>query len=68
MRFRVIDKETGEEPNLMQIALQEDWAKHLMYCDMEGFAIEDDGTLLLLDECGKMAYCPEDRFEIIFEE
>lgn len=64
MKFRVIDTKTGKEPDLREIALHEDWAKRLMYCDMEGFAIEDDGTLLLLDECGSYAYCPLDRFKI----
>jgi len=64
IKFNVIDKITGKYPNLREIALKESWAKNLMYCDMQGFAIEEDGTLLLLDECGKMEYCPLDRFEI----
>jgi len=63
--FDVIDTKTGEYPDLWEIALKEDWADGLMYCDMEGFAIEEDGTLLLLDECGKHAYCPEGRFKIV---
>ena len=62
--FDVVDTKTGEYPDLEKIALKEDWAKHLMYCDMEGFAIEEDGTLLLLDECGRQACCPVGRFEI----
>jgi len=66
MTFTVIDKTTGKEPDLRKIALEESWAKHLIYCDMEGFAIEQDGTLLLLDECGSLAYCPENRFEVTF--
>ena len=65
MKFTVFDKLTGEEADIIEIALKEgDWAKSLIYCDMEGFAIEEDGTLLLLDECGNFAYCPEDRFEV----
>ena len=62
--FDVVDTKTGKYPELEKIALKEDWAKHLMYCDMEGFAIEEDGTLLLLDECGRQACCPAGRFEI----
>ena len=62
--FDVVDTKTGEYPDLEKIALKEDWAKHLMYCDMEGFAIEEDGTLLLLDECGRQACCPVGRLEI----
>jgi hypothetical protein len=62
--FTVIDKLTGKRPNLKEIALYEEWAKGLIYCDMEGFAIDEDGELLLLDECGKFVSCPYDRFEI----
>ena len=68
MTFKVIDKKTGKEADTYKIALKEDWAKHLIYCDMEGFAIEEDGSLVLMDECGNVAYCPADRFEIVFEE
>lgn len=66
--FTVIDVKTGEYPDLWEIALNEEWARSLMYCDMEGFAIQEDGTLLLMDECGKFTYCPSDRFKIIWEE
>lgn len=64
--FRVIDLTTGKEPDMEQIALTEKWAMdaNLIYCDMEGFVLEEDGTLLLLDECGKFAYCPPGRFRI----
>lgn len=66
MKFEVIDTKTGKYPDLWKIALEEYWAKGLMYCDMEGFAIEEDGTLILLDECGRHAYCPEGRFKIVW--
>lgn len=65
MQFKVIDNKTGKEPDMEKIALEEDWAKDLIYCDMEGFALEQDGTLLLLDECGKFVYCPSGRFTIL---
>lgn len=65
MKFTVIDTKTGEYPDLWEIALKEEWAKSLCYCDMEGFAVEEDGTLFLMDECGRYEYAPEDRF-IIF--
>ncbi len=48
-------------------ALKEPWAQHLMYCDMEGFAILEDGTLMLTDECGKYEFCPEGRFVVKWE-
>ena len=66
--FTVIDLKIGEEADPYDIALHEDWAKHLMYCDMEGFAVEEDGTLILLDECGRHEYCPEGRFEVRWDE
>jgi hypothetical protein len=64
MKFKVIDTKTGKEPDIYQIALREEWANGLMYCDMEGFAIEEDGTLMLVDECGRYAYCPLGRFKV----
>ena len=67
MAFTVIDKNTGHYPDCWEIALKEEWAKNLCYCDIEGFAIEEDGTLVFLDECGKVAYCPESRFQIVQE-
>lgn len=68
-RFYVIDTKDGmcrlcDWQYLEELALHEDWAKDLMYCDMEQFAIGEDGTLYLLDECSKWAYPPEGRFEI----
>ena len=65
--FRVINKRTGKEPDLCQLARRCKWAKHLVYCDMEGFAVEEDGTLILLDECGNVAYPPNGMFEIIWD-
>ena len=67
--FHVIDKTTGKEADPYEIALNEDWAKSLCYCDMEGFAILEDGTLILVDECGRFEYIQEnDRFEIVWDE
>ena len=64
--YDVIDTKTGKYADLQKIALKEEWAKGLVYCDMEGFAIEQDGTLVLLDECGNCAYPPEGRFKIVW--
>jgi len=65
--FRVIDKLTGEEADVKQIAFNEDWARGLIWCDMEGFYVGEEGTLILVDECGEFAYCPPDRFEVLWE-
>ena len=65
--FTVIDTKTGKEADEYEIALHEDWAKHLCYCDMEGWAIENDGTLLLVDECGRFAYADRERFKVVWD-
>ena len=65
--FTVIDTKTGKEADEYAIALHEDWAKHLCYCDMEGWAIENDGTLLLVDECGQFAYADRERFKVVWD-
>lgn len=64
MELKVIDKKTGLYPDIYNIALNEEWAKDLIYCDMEGFFINEEGTLALADECGHFVYCPADRFEV----
>ena len=61
--LEVVDTQTGEYPNLEKIALNEDWAKNLIYCDMEGFSVNEDGYLQLSDECGNVVYCPPGRFK-----
>lgn len=66
--FKVIDTKTGEEADTYEIALHEEWAKSLMYCDMEGFAIGEDGTLYLLDECGKWEYPEQERFKVVWDD
>ena len=66
-RFSVIDKKTGEYPNTSSIARRCKWAKNLIYCDIDCFAITEDGNLILMDDCGNVAYCPSDRFEIVWE-
>ena len=68
LKFSVIDNKTGEYPDLYTIALKEDWAKGLLYCDMEGFSVNEDGQLILSDECGKFVYCQSDRFTVVFED
>ena len=62
--FGVIDLRTGGYPDVERIALNEEWAKHLVYCDIDTFAVTEDGKLILLDDCGNVAYCPDGRFEI----
>ena len=65
--FCVFDKKKNKEADCYKIALKEDWAKCLCYCDMNGFAITQDGMLILLDECGRYTYCPDNRFKVVAE-
>jgi hypothetical protein len=55
MDFRVYDNHTNEIANIEQIA-KEEWADGLMRMDIEGFAMMEDGSLILLDECGNFSY------------
>ena len=65
MLFRVIDTTTGREPDLRKIALTEKWAEGLIYCDMEGFLMDDDGNLALADECGSYVWVQDStRFQV----
>lgn len=64
MSFQVLDKETMKEVNL------DDFAElirnsGLIEFDIEGFAIQEDGTLLLCDECGRFTYVPREGKYII---
>lgn len=62
--FEVIDNRTGGYPDCEKIALTEEWAKHLIYCDIDCFAITEDGDLILIDDCNNVAYPPSDRFTV----
>jgi hypothetical protein len=66
--FTVIDNKTGNYPDVERIALEEEWARHLCYCDIDSFAITEDGTLILMDDCGRCACCPDGRFTVIWED
>lgn len=68
MRFKVIDNKTVNQADPYEIANEEEWADSLFYCDIEGFAILENGSLILLDECGNYEYCPDGRFTVIFEQ
>lgn len=65
--FEVIDPLTGVYPDVEKIALREQWASHLCYCDIQGFFIGESGELILADEIGRFAYCPSGRFAVTRE-
>lgn len=66
MEFQVFDRLTGKEADLEVIARNEFWAQGLISCDMTGFFIGEDGSLILADECGHYVFCDRERFEIRF--
>lgn len=68
MSFYVLDKKTMREVTLDDFA---ELARNnnLMSFDLEGFALQEDGTLLLCDECGRFTYVPrEEKYIIRVEE
>ena len=36
--------------------------------EADPYYIEEDGTLLLVDECGRFAYADRERFKVIWDE
>ena len=62
--FEVFNADGSPIDDIEKIAASEEWAKGLIYCDLEGFALTEDGLLVLLDECGNVAYPPSDRFKV----
>ena len=65
--FNVVDQKTGKYPDCGNIALTEPWARNLIYSDIEGFAVGEEGNLIMTDECGNFAYVPDGRFEVVFD-
>ncbi len=63
MKFSVYNQD-GTKPNLEEIVRTEEWAKDLMLHDLDGFAIMEDGYIVLLDECGRFRSAPPNRFVV----
>lgn len=66
MTFHVIDTKTGKEPTKRMI---DNIAKKggLMVMDIDQFFVGEDGSLVLADDCGNMAYCDMERFKAVAE-
>lgn len=64
MNFLVLNKKTMKEVSLDNFT---EFARNngLMEYDLDGFALQEDGTLLLCDECGKFTYVPREEKYII---
>ena len=69
LSFMVVDTRTGKEPIYDRNHLfKEKWFKEspLIYCDISCWAIDEDGYLMLVDDCNNIAYPPQDRFKAVF--
>lgn len=65
--FTVIDKKTGKYPDLSIISATERWANRVDFWNIDCFGLLEDGSLILLDHCGNVSYCPDDRFEVVMD-
>lgn len=65
--FTVMDTTTGQEADTKNIVLHEDWAKSLVSCDIDGWAITDDGGLVLIDDWGDFVYADPERFKVVWD-
>ena len=66
MTFKVIDTKTGEEPTSRVVY---NIAKEggLMVMDIDQFFVGEDGSLILIDDCGNITYCDATRFKVVAE-
>ena len=64
MTFKVIDNTTGKEPDFENI-FGEEWTDDLVTCDIDQFAVTEDGHLILIDDCDNLVYCPDGRYTIV---
>ena len=61
--FVVVDSKTGKEADVAAVT-REPWAVNVAYSKGTEFAVTQSDQLMLLDEHGNFAFCPEDRFLI----
>lgn len=65
-KFAIIDTKTGEEARWGDY-VNEEWFDGLAEYDMEGFAVTENGDVVLLDECGHFRYCPPGCFAVVWD-
>lgn len=63
MIYEIIDTRTGERAKAYEL-VQEPWAEKTHGCDWPAFAIDEDGEVMLTDDCGNYDMVPEGRVEI----
>ena len=63
MTIEIIDNTTGRPPSEKLIdRIAKEYG--LMKMDIDQFAVCEDGQIILLDDCGNVAYCDMSRFEV----
>jgi len=66
MTFRIIDNKTGKEPTdrvISNIARK----GGLMEMDIDGFYVDEDGQIILVDDCGNCTWVDAKRFKVEHE-
>lgn len=64
--FKVIHPDTGADwthEELQEYAINN---TNLVYCDIEGFLVDEYGALFLADECGNFDILPPDWFGLVW--
>lgn len=65
--FKIIDKKTGKEPSTRVIQNIAEKGG-LIVTDIDQFFIGEDGSIILMDECGNSCYCSQKRFKVEVDE
>jgi len=63
MTFKIIDTRTGKEPTdrvISNIARK----GGLMEMDIDGFYVDEDGQIILVDDCGNCTWVDAKRFKV----
>ena len=63
MIYEIIDTRTGERANAYEL-VQEPWAEKTRGCGWPALAIDEDGDVMLTDDCGNYDMVPEGRAEV----
>lgn len=61
--FKIIDQNTGKEPTEKVITAQARLG-NLMTCDIDGFYVDKDGHIILVDDCGNCTWLDMSRFKV----
>ena len=67
MTFKIIDKKTGKEPRA-RVVKNIAQKGNLIVNDIDQFFIGEDGSIILMDDCGNSCYCDSKRFIVEVEE